>query len=314
MTQESSNNTSENSAATETRQEFARLSAALADTAERASAGVVTVLAHRRISGTVIGAQQVLTIAHALHGDELTIRTQDGRELSASVTGRDPVSDLALLTVPDLNGSTPSTAAPTRVGELLLALGRPDTLQASLGMAGQPAPAAGWLATGAQPFRGVSGGMLLDAQGALLGILNAGAMRGQLLAVPVETALKIAGVLAEKGHLPQGFLGVGTQPVHFPAEADTQGAARQEGQGRRGRGGRGRWGRLGLTVVRVEDGSPAQTAGLKVGDVLLALDGAALRHPGALHEDIRRRAGETVMLSVLRGGEEQEVSVTLGER
>ncbi|GGR08046.1 S1C family serine protease [Deinococcus ruber] len=309
MTSEPSNN---EPSSTDTTQDFARLSAALADTAERASAGVVTVLGYRRISGTVIGAQQVLTIAHALHGDELTVRTHDGRELSASVTGRDPVSDLALLTVPDLNGSTPSTAAPMRVGELLLALGRPDALQASLGMAGQPTPATGWLATGAQPFRGVSGGMLLSAQGALLGILNAGAMRGQLLAVPAETALKIAGVLAEKGHLPQGFLGVGTQPVHFPADADSQSSAPQEG--RRGRGGRGRWGRLGLTVVRVEDSSPAQTAGLKVGDVLLALDGAALRHPGALHEDIRRRAGETVTLRVLRGGEEQELSVTLGER
>ena len=298
--------------------DFARLSDALADTASQVAGNLVTVLGYRPISGTVIGEQQVLTIAHALHGDEVKIRTHDGRELSAAVSGRDPASDLALLTVPELKGSAPALASAPRVGELLLALGRPAALQASLGMAGQPAPTSeggasgsGWIASGAQPFRGVSGGALLDARGALVGILNAGAVRGQLLAVSAELALKIAGVLAEKGRVPQGFLGVGTQPVHFP-EAQPEDTAPQEG--RRGRAGRGRWGRLGLTVVRVEDGSPAQAAGLKVGDVLLALNGAALRRPWALHEDIRRRAGETVTLRVLRGGDEQDVSVVLGER
>ncbi|WP_425145005.1 S1C family serine protease [Deinococcus sp.] len=279
--------------------DFARLSTALADTAASASARVVTVLAHRPISGTVTGQGQVLTIAHALHGDEVQVRTDDDRLLSASVAGRDPVSDLALLSVPDLGGSAPEAAPTPRTAELLLALGRPGQLQASLGMFGQVAPVSGWLASGAAPFRGVSGGALLDAQGRLLGILNAGMVRGQLLALPLAAAVKVAGILAERGRVPQGYLGVGTQPVRFPsAEAGS---------------GRGR-GRLGLTVVRIEEGSPAQAAGLKVGDVLLALNGEALKHPAALHEEIRRRAGEQADLNVLRGGEELTLAVMLGER
>ena len=323
--------------------DFSRLSTSLADTAERAAGGVVGVSGPRRISGTVIGAEQILTIAHALHADEVKVHTNDGRELSASVLGRDPQSDLALLSVPGLNGSVPASAATPRVGELLLALGRPGSVQAggvqaSLGMAGLPAPASGWLATGAAPFRGVSGGPLLNAHGQLLGILNAGAVRGQLLAIPVAEAMRVAGVLADKGHMPQGYLGVGTQPLHLPAQgaADGRGPEAEAQSGPRGRGGwnrgdwnrggegrggwnRGGWGRgnggrLGLTVVRVEDGSPAAAAGLTLGDILLKLNGEALHHPGALHQDVRRRAGETVTLSVLRGGQEQTVSVTLGER
>lgn len=354
------------------------LSNQLADAVANASQSIVTVQltgqAQRPISGTVVGDGLILTVAHVLHADEVTINTPDGRELSATVAGRDPSSDLALLKVEGLNMPALSASGGVRVGELLLAVGRPSHgPQATLGMLEHAGTRRGWMNSGAAPFPGVSGGALLDARGGLVGLLNAGLRRGTLLAVPVERALKVSAALGSTGRVPRGYLGIGTQPVHLPdrqkeKDAPNQDNGRGEGQGwgghgfapwgergpRHERGGRGgergrgfgprgfgpggfdprnfdprqfeprgrgrggfgpqRSGRLGLTVVQVEDGSPAASAGLKVGDILLNLGGEGLRHPQELLERIHTQAGETLTLRVLRGGEEQDIQVTIGER
>ncbi|GGR82583.1 hypothetical protein GCM10008960_06990 [Deinococcus sedimenti] len=348
----------------------------MADAVELAARSVVTVRAARPVSGTVVGDGLVLTPAHLLHADEVPVVTPDGRTLTGVVVGRDPGSDLALLRVDGLNVPALTTGEAGRVGELLLAVGRPPGgMQASLGL--NPGRARdGWLHAGAQPFPGVSGGALVNAQGDLVGVLNAGVRRGQLLAVPTARAARVADLLSREGRVPRGYLGLATQPVHFPAAATPDsledegdfpagpfgagrfgpGMVRGEGGpwgGRRGpgrgpdHGGHGRprgpWaregrperggqdrggmdeelrrfrerfagGRVGLTVVQVEASSPGQVAGFRVGDVLLALDGEGFTHPAELLSRVRSRAGETVTLRVLRGGEEQDVSVTVGER
>ncbi len=333
---------------------FPDLSTGLADAVEAASRSVVAVKAERSISGTVVGDGLVLTVAHVLHADEVTVVTPDGRELAATVAGRDGSSDLALLKVDGLN--LPALqAGGARVGELLLAVGRPrhggphpggqgHGVQATLGFMersfgdggfGEGGPDRGWLPSGAVPFRGVSGGALVDARGGLVGVLNAGVSRGTLLAVPAARALHVADLLGRTGRVPRGYLGVATQPVMFPQEDgatpdrgtpdDTPAASspqRGAGEGRgRGRGGwgggRGRWGRggrLGLTVVSVENGSPAAHGGLLVGDVLLSLDGEPVRRPPELLWRVRERAGDTVTIRVLRGGQEQDLTVVVGER
>lgn len=337
---------------------FSDLSNSLADAAQAVSKSVVSVRAARPISGTVIGKGLVLTVAHVLHADELTVVTASGQELKAVVAGRDPSSDLALLKVDGLDAPALSASAGARVGELLLAVGQPPHgTQATLGFVerqpSQSGPGRGWMPSGAAPFRGVSGGALVDARGGLVGILNAGIMRGSLLAVPAERAMKVADLLDTTGRVPRGYLGLATQPVHLPGNgADTEATPEQRpegerpecGPGGRGRGhrdhhergpehrrgwgrgpaargmeGRGPWGRMrggrfGLTVVQVEDGSPAAGAGLKIGDILLALDGEGIRHPRELLGRVRDRAGESLTLRVLRGGEEQDVTLTVGER
>ncbi|WP_264774865.1 S1C family serine protease [Deinococcus aetherius] len=311
---------------------FQELSNQMADTVEKAAASIVTVHGARPISGTVVGPEQVLTVAHVLHADELSVRTPDGGTLTGTVVGRDPGSNLALLKVPGLNVPPLTPGTGVRVGELLLGVGRPPHgVQATLGLLDRAALSRGWLTTGAAPFAGVSGGALVDARGGLVGVLNAGEMRGTLLAVPAERALRVTELLGTTGRVPRGYLGVATQPVHLPdqqhpeeGEPDDRGRERREGRGRdfggRGPGGRGRWGRgglrgrLGLTVVQVEDGSPAQEAGMRVGDILLALDGEGVRHPRELLERVRDLAGQTVTARVLRGGEETDVTLTVGER
>lgn len=317
---------------------FSELSSQIADAVQQAAASVVTVHGARPISGTVVGPEAVLTVAHVLHADELSVRTPDGGTLAATVVGRDPGSNLALLKVPGLSVPPLAPSTGTRVGELLLAVGRPaHGVQATLGLLERPALTGGWLTTGASPFPGVSGGALVDARGGLVGVLNAGEMRGTLLAVPGERARRVADLLGTTGRVPRGYLGVATQPVHLPegrgaqeANPDDRGRDRREWSGERGPrgrdfagrgpGGRGRWGRggphgrLGLTVVQVEEGSPAEQAGLRVGDILLAFGGEGVRHPRELLERVRDLAGQTVTARVLRGGEETDVTLTVGER
>ncbi|WP_245556486.1 S1C family serine protease [Deinococcus aquatilis] len=365
--------------------DMSKISESLADAAQTAGQYVVTVLTGgpATVSGTVVADGQVLTAAHVLHGDEVKVRTADGRELSATVAGRDPSTDLALLRVEGLNLPAMTVSGGVRVGELLLAVGRPmHGLQVTLGLMERAAPPErgpmrGWLDAGAAPFRGVTGGALVDARGGLVGILNAGVSRGTLLAVPAARALRVADLLNTAGRVPRGYLGLATQPVHFPEErpegepekqqaqaeaasepnagepaakerggrggpGPRQGSGRGERGGpmwdgrRDGRGWNGGWngrggpgwggpqrgpngfgrggGRVGLTVVQVEAGSPAATAGLLVGDVLLALDGHSVRHPGELLERVRERAGETLTVRVLRGGQETDLAVLVGER
>ncbi|WP_231881567.1 S1C family serine protease [Deinococcus puniceus] len=331
--------------------DMSRISEGLADAAQTAGQSVVTVLGGRPVSGTVVADGQVLTAAHVLHSDEVKVRTADGRELAATVAGRDPSTDLALLRVEGLNLPAMPASTGARVGELLLGVGRPmHGLQVTLGLMERAAPPErgpmrGWLEAGAAPFRGVTGGALVDTRGGLVGLLNAGVSRGTLLAVPAARALRVADLLNTAGRVPRGYLGVATQPVHFPdaQQSDTQtgpqaeagseaqpeerggrgehGPRRGAGRGERGResrgwGGRGgqQRGRIGLTVVQVETGSPAANAGLLVGDVLLALDGEAVRHPGELLALVRERAGEMLAVRVLRGGQETDVTVTVGER
>ncbi|WP_226342605.1 S1C family serine protease [Deinococcus sp. AJ005] len=326
---------------------FTDLSNNLADAVEAVSMSIVSVHAGRPISGTVIGDGLILTVAHVLHGDEVMVVTHDGRELSATVAGRDSSSDLALLKVEGLNLSALSASNGVRVGELLLAVGRPQHgVQATLGMMErQPTEdgrSRGWLPSGAAPFRGVSGGALVDARGGLVGVLNAGVSRGELLAVPVKRALKVADLLGSTGRVPRGYLGIATQPVMFPqiqggeSESGTPtrgprgGRSREGWGGGRGRGGwqregwergpwggQGRWGqggKVGLTIVSVEAESPAAQAGLLVGDVLLSLDGEAVRRPPELLWRVRERTGQSVSARILRGGQEQDVTLVVGER
>ncbi|MHA0040871.1 S1C family serine protease [Deinococcus sp. PEB2-63] len=356
------------------------LSTAMADAVELAARSVVTVRAARPVSGTVVGDGLVLTPAHLLHAEEVPVVTPDWRTRTGVVVGRDPGSDLALLRVDGLNVPSLTTGEAGRTGELLLAVGRPTGgVQASLGL--NPGRVRdGWLHAGAQPFPGVSGGALVNAQGELVGVLNAGVRRGQLLAVPAARAARVADLLSREGRVPRGYLGLATQPVHFPAAATPDsledegdfpagpfgagrfgpGMVRGEGGPWGGRRGTGRWpdhgghgrprgpwaregrperggadrggmdearleklrrfrerfagGRVGLTVVQVEAGSPGQSAGFRVGDVLLAVDGEGFTHPAELLSRVRTRAGETVTLRVLRGGEEQDVPVGVGER
>jgi S1-C subfamily serine protease len=147
---------------------------------------------------------------------------------------------------------------------------------------------------------GFSGGPLVDARGRVVGVNTSALARGAALAIPVSTVDRVAEQLLSRGRVARGYLGVGTQPVRVPAAA--QAAA-------------GSASRVGLMVVHVEPGGPAEQGGLLMGDVVLELDGTPVADAGHLAALLGGdRIGQAIPVRVLRAGQAATLSVVVGER
>jgi S1-C subfamily serine protease len=289
------------------------LSSRMADAVEQVGPALVMVDARQRqaASGLVYGSDFVLTADHVIEReDRIKVQTADGRTLTAQFAGRDPASDLALLRVAGLGQPAAQVAGdPARVGQLILAVGRPAAggPMASLGIvsaAGGPLRTARgamlerYIQTDATPYPGFSGGPLINGSGAILGILTTGLVPGVTLAVPATTAWRIAGMLAQQGHIKRGYLGISSQPVVLP-----------EGQ----RAGRNQ--ERGLLVVRIEPDSPAAGGGLMLGDIVVGMAGQIVTDTDELQALLSGdRVGSAVPVDVIRGGSLQTVQVNVGQR
>lgn len=289
------------------------LSAQTADAVERISPALVLVNGRRRLpaSGVVFATDLVITADHVLERDEdLSIETPDGQTMPAQVAGRDPASDMAVLRVAGLSlAAAPTASDPARVGQILLAVGRPASggPMASLGVVsavGGPLrirrrmSVEQFIQTDATPYPGFSGGPLIDSQGAVLGILTTGLARGTALGIPTAIAWRIGHMLAQEGHIKRGYLGIGSQPTYLPP-AQRAGLTQERG----------------LLIIRVEESSPAEKGGLLVGDILVAVDGQTITDTEQLQAMLNTVAVDaTLPVMVLRGGSQHTVQVTIGER
>jgi len=289
------------------------LSSQMADAVERVSPALVLVNGRpwRPGSGIVYAQDLVLTADHVLEREEdLTIVTHDERTLPAQFAGRDLATDLAVLRVANL-GITPAVASTeqARVGQLVLAVGRsvndgPIASSGIVSAVGGPLRTARgvmverYIRTDAIPYRGISGGALIDTQGAVLGITTTGLVNSATLAIPATIAWGVAEALAQQGFIKRGYLGISSQLVQLP-QAQRAGKSQE----------------LGLLIVQVDEKSPAQKGGLLLGDILIAIDG----HPLKDTEDLRSsltgdRVGKTIPIEVIRGGTLQTLQVTVGQR
>jgi S1-C subfamily serine protease len=288
------------------------LSDQFADAVERVGRATVQVNGRPRrpSSGVVYAPTLVLAAEHAIERDEdLSVEAATGPVLAAQLVGRDLASDLAVLQVPGLGAEPVSRAEmPARVGQFVLAVGRPAgrELMASIGIVsavGGPVRTRGgmleqYIRTDATPYPGFSGGALIDARGAVLGILTTGLAGGVALAVPVDVAWPLAETLARQGYVPRGWLGIGSQPVRIPV-GQRAGLEREAG----------------LMIVELAPESPAQRAGLLLGDILVTLDGQAVDDGEALQALLGGdRVGRTVAVQVLRGGSLVSLDVIVGQR
>jgi S1-C subfamily serine protease len=298
------------------------LSDAMAEAVARAGASTVLVDARRRLpaSGIVYAADLILTADHVIERDEeITILLADGQRLAATVAGRDPGNDLAVLRL-DSNAAGAGAALipaeparqPARVGQLALALGRPseEGIQASLGVIsaiGGPARTGRgglleqYLRTDTIPYPGFSGGPLIDVVGRILGVNTSGlAPGGTAITIPAGLAWPLAEALAAHGHVRRGYLGIRSQPVEIPA-AQRQALGRDQ--------------KVGLLLVGVEEDAPAARGGLMLGDILVGLGGEPIMDPDQL---LARLAGEVVgketLVEILRVGQPVQIRVTIGER
>jgi S1-C subfamily serine protease len=291
------------------------LSDAMAEAVEKAGAATVTVDARRRMpaSGIVFRSNLVLTADHVVEReDDIRIVLPNGSKVGASLAGRDPGSDLALLHT-DGDGLAVAEAASqaARIGQLVLALGRPsdEGIQASLGVVsavggpvrtGRGGLLEHYLRTDTIPYPGFSGGPLISTSGQVLGLNTSGLARGASLTIPVPFVWQVAESLAQHGSVRRGYLGIRSQPVALPV-AQRQALSREQSTG--------------LLLVGVEDNSPAARAGLLVGDILVALAGDPITNPDELLTKlVGALVGQPTALQVLRGGQPQTITVTIGER
>lgn len=282
----------------------------LADAVEKSAVSIVTVNGRRRqtASGIVWQADLVVTAEHVLQRDDnLSIVTADGTEHAAELVGRDAGNDVAVLRIPNAH-LTPATFASTepRVGQIVLAVGRPTSVQASLGIinaVGGPVQTRRgtveqYLRTDATPYPGFSGGALINASGDVVGLFTSGLAGGEPVAIPAAALAKAAENLKTHGRVRRGFLGIATQSIAIPAH---QKAGRSQEHG--------------LLIINVEPNSPAQTSGLLVGDILVGMDGHELADPSDLQAILHsNRVGQSVQTDVIRGGQLQSLNVTIGER
>lgn len=286
----------------------------LAGVVEAAGASLVRVDARRRWPGTgIVWAPEgvIVTADHVIgHEDRIEVGLPDGRNVPATVVGRDPTTDVALLRVA-VSGLTPPAwedRDTLRVGHLVLAAARPGrTVRASLGIVaahgeGWRTPAGGeidrYLQADIRRAPGFSGALLVDVGGRSHGLVTAGLLRRLSIVVPVTTLRRVADTLLAYGRIRRGYLGVGTHPVRLPV-----GLEHQLHQG------------TGLLVVGVEGGSPAERGGLLLGDVIVAIGGQSV---GRLDDLLALlgvdRVGTSVPVRIVRGGRVQELNVVVGER
>jgi S1-C subfamily serine protease len=288
------------------------LSTQMADAVERVAASVVQVQGRRRpASGLVYANDIVLSTMRAIGGDEgLRIRRPDGTILEAELAGWDPATTLAVLRVPDLGLSAlqPTSGTP-RVGNLALAIARSwsNALTASAGIIsviGGPFPTGRRRAidqvirTTAPMHDGYSGGAFVDATGALLGVTTATTIRGTAVVIPASIAWAAAGRVLEQGQTRRGYLGLMGHAVKLP-ESQAASCGRQTA----------------LLVVGVAPQSAADSAGVLVGDIVLALDDASTASPEDLLDLLATQTvGRRALLKVLRGNTAMDLPVTIGER
>ncbi|MCO6453146.1 MAG: trypsin-like peptidase domain-containing protein [Caldilineales bacterium] len=290
-----------------------QLSDGLADAVAKAGESVVRVDGRRRLSasGIVWSADGVIVTAnHVVRRDEnLAVGLPNGERADAELVGRDPSTDLAVLrTTADLTPAVWAEPDSLRVGQLVLAVGRPDLgLQSTLGVVSASGGAwqtggggkiDSYLQTDVVMYPGFSGGALVTVAGEVAGLNSSALARGVSLTLPAPTLRRVVASLLEHGHVRRGYLGVGVQSARLPANL-----AEQLGQ------------KTGVLVTSVEPDGPAESAGLVLGDTLINLDGQALRHVDDLQAALSgEHVGVPVPLRIVRGGQVQELSVTIAER
>ena len=296
--------------------ELIALSNALALATERAAANVVAVHAEARgsASGVVWRTGIIVTAEHALRRDEEIHATlPDGRVVPATLAGRDPSTDLAVLKCAEATVGVAAfgDAAALKPGNLTLVVGRTRASGpvAALGVVSLVAPERRtWTGAALAPYIRLDvglqptavGGAVVDAQGRTVGMATPRFARFGAIAIPALTIDRVVDTLLKKGHIPQGYLGVGLQPVRLP-DALRQSLQRSE--------------KTAAIVLEVEPQSPAHKAGIVIGDILIALAG----HPVARLEDVHAQLhgeaiGQQLALKFVRGGAVQEANIVVGER
>ena len=277
---------------------------------EKASKSVVRVDARRGRAGTGIvwDSGLVLTANHVVEQEEDIEVVVDDKSAKATLAGRDPATDIALLKVDGLSAPALPRAkvSDLKPGQIVIAIGRPGNLKATFGtISAVSSPWRGWrgseiehlIQTNAPLYPGFSGGPLVNADARAVGMNSWVFGRGDGRAIAMDVAERVVESLRTDGRIKRPYLGIGTQQVALPDPVKSK--INQDS---------------GLLIVAVEPQSPADKAGLMQGDTVLALDGTATPSLADLYAGLRKiKVGATQTVRVVRAGELKDISVTVGE-
>ncbi len=283
----------------------------LASAVERAGRSVVAVHARPRTpsSGIVWKPGVVVTTHHTTERDEeITLGLPGGRTVAASLAGRDPSNDIAVLRFDNGSLEPAATTSGDQLGpgHLALAVGRGPSV--SLGVIRSASGPLHSRRGGLDRFwnldvtiyYGFSGGALVTAEGLTAGLNTSAIARGMAASIPAPVVNRVVEEILRTGHIRRGYLGLGMQPVRLP-EALARSLKLESP--------------VGLIALSVESGAPADQAGFLVGDVLLLLDGIRVTDTDDVQAVLDpSRVGKTVPAVLLRAGSRAELAVTIGER
>jgi serine protease Do/serine protease DegQ len=266
-------------------------------------------------SGVIVDAEQgtIITNYHVIKGaDEVQVGLTDGRSFKARLIGADPEVDIAVLEI-DAKGLSELTirdSSSLRVGDFVVAIGNPFGLgqtittgvvsalgRSGLGIEGYE----NFIQTDASINPGNSGGALVDLNGDLIGINTAiiapsGGNVGIGFAIPSNMARRVANQLIEEGRVTRGWAGLSVQPL----TADLRQAFGLDDQ------------QNGVIVSEVVSGSPADRAGLQVGDIITRLEGRALISADTILNAVAFAAeGDKLQLGLLRNAKPLNVTITI---
>jgi serine protease Do len=264
-------------------------------------------------SGFIIDRDgHIVTNNHVIEGaDEITVRLSNDQEYDAEIVGRDPNTDLALIKIKDAAELVPLKLGDSdrlTVGSWVVAMGSPFGLEQTVtagivsakGRVIGSGPYDDFIQTDASINPGNSGGPLLNMNGEVVGINTAIVAQGQGIgfAIPVNMAQGIIRQLEESGSVTRGWLGVGIQDL-TPELAEYYGVENKKG----------------VLVAKVFEGDPADKAGIKANDIIIAVDGKPVKTSRELTGTIADiPVGKKTPITILRDGKEKTVKVKIAKR
>lgn len=297
-------------------------SAAITNAVETAAPSVVAIDARPRVATSGIVWREggiIVSTNHTIQRDEgIMVALEGGQTASATLIGRDAGTDLAVLKIDDEEIAKSLKAAETvetsdaRVGNIVLTVGRTSSeggVTASFGIINSVGGA--WrtwrgdeidrfISLDLVIYLGFSGGALITPEGKVLGVNSSAFGRGLALTIPSETVNRVVDTILTKGKVTRPYLGIGTQTVPITENLRERLNIEQT---------------AGLMLLTVEAGGAAEKAGVLIGDILLAIDDQPTLDPTDVQTVLwGKEAGNKVKARVLRGGELQEIEITLGER